>query len=295
MSLLNRTSDGMPSVLIVVHNLLAQEGPMPIQQIIDLCAPESCGDASQVRQTINTWVRLGFFGKSEDEKVSFSKAISKNEKAREALPRVARRLVLSPDNNANLWTAEGGGSGDFTRSLAWLVAQDVYKTELVGWPQTQKLVQRQLGRDIIFQNDTRWPGLKAWASFLGFGWISKFPSGAFIIDPTEAVRDALPEVFNKRSKMTAEQFVRELAQSIPVLDSGDFRNGVESKLSEHGSWHPQPEGCISTSLSRSILRLIHEGILVGENQADAGSRLRLIGHAQKEIETFSHLAFAGKQ
>jgi len=295
MSLLNRPSDGMHSVLIAVNNLLAQEGAMPLQQIIELCAPESCGEPSQVRQTINTWVKLGLFGKSEDDKISFSKSISKSEKAREALPRVARRLVLSPENNANLWAAESIGSADFTRSVAWLLAQDVYRAELNSWGDAQGLIQKQVNKNVtIIQNDTRWSGLKAWSQFLGFAWSGKFPGGALVIDPTEAVADALPEIFKKRSKITAEQLVGELAQNIPVLDSGDHRNEVESKMIEHGGWHPQPEGCVSTSLSRSILRLIHEGILVGENLSDAGSRLRLIGRAQKEIETFSHITFAGK-
>ena len=296
MSLLNRPSDGMHSVLIAVTNLLAQEGAMPLQQIIELCAPESCGDPSQVRQTINTWVKLGLFGKSEDDKISFSKAISKSEKTRESLPRVARRLVLAPENNTNLWAAESIGSADFTRSVAWLLAQDVYQRELHSWDkQAQPLLQKQLSAGVtIIQNSTRWDGLKAWSQFLGFAWSGKFPSGALVIDPTEAVADALPEIFKKRSKITAEHLVGELAQNIPVLDSGAYRNEVESKMIEHGGWHPQPEGCVSTSLSRSILRLIHEGILVGENLSDAGSRLRLIGRAQKEIETFSHITFAGK-
>ena len=295
MSLLNRPSDGMHSILIAVINLLAQEGPMPIQQIIVLCAPESCGDQSQVRQTLNNWVKLGLFGKSEDDKISFSKAISKSEKTREALPNVARRLVLAPDNNTNLWAAESIGSADFTRSVAWLLAQDVYRAELNSWSDAQALIQKQLRKSVtIIQNDTRWSGLKSWSQFLGFSWSAKFPSGALVIDPTEAISDALPELFKKDSQITAEQFISELAQSIPVLDSGDYRNEVEKRMIEHGNWHPQPEGCVSTSLSRSILRLVHEGILVGENLSDAGSRLRLIGRAQKEIETFSHITFVGK-
>ena len=297
MSLLNRPSDGLYSVLIVVYKLLAQEGPMTVQQFVELCAPESCGDQSQVRMTLNTWVKLGLFGKAEDDKISFSKSVSKSEKTCEALPRVARRLVLAPDNNANLWAAESIGSADFTRSVAWLLAQDVYQHELHSWDkQAQPLLQKQFGAGAtIVQNSTRWDGLKSWSQFLGFAWSGKFPSGMLIIDPTEAVRDSLPNIFRGRPKITAEQFINELAQSIPVLDSGDYRNAVESKMIEHGDWHPQPEGCVSTSLSRSILRLIHEGMLVGENLSDAGSRLRLIGRAQKEIASFSHLTFVGKQ
>lgn len=292
MSLLNRPSDGMHSILIAVINLLIEGGPLMIQEIVDLCAPEGCGDQTQVRQTLNTWVKLGLFVKADDEKIAFSKSISRSDRTREALPRVARRLALAQENNTNMWAAEGIGSADFTRSTAWLLAQDVYRVELNSWGDAQALLQRQFSKNVtVIQNDTRWSGLKAWAQFLGFAWSAKFPSGALIIDPTEAICFELPEIFKKHSKLTAENFVVALAHAIPVLDGGVYRIDVEQKLTEQGAWSSLPSGCVSTSLSRSILRLMHEGKLGGENLSDAGSRIRLLGRGQKEMETFSHITF----
>jgi hypothetical protein len=290
MSLLNRPSDGMHSVLVVIHNLIVQEGSLPFQQIIELCSPEGCGDPAQVRQTLNTWIEFGLFTKSEDQKVSFSKSLSKSEKTRENLRKVARKFLFATDNNPNLWAAEGTGSADFTRSVAWLLAQDVYQAELSNWSDAQSLLQKQTNKSInVIQNDTRWSGLKAWSQFLGFAVSGKFPSGVLIIDPTDAVRDSLPEVFHNRTKMAADDFIAELATIVPVLDSGNFRKDVESKLLEHGGWTPLDENNLSTSLSRAVLRLIHEGVIAGENLSDAGSRLHLMGRANKVIETFSHL------
>ena len=290
MSLLNRPSDGMHSVLVVIHNLIVQEGSLPFQQIVELCSPEGCGDPAQVRQTLKTWIEFGLFTKSEDQKVSFSKSLSKSDKTRENLRKVARRILFATDNNPNLWAAEGTGSSDFTRSVAWLLAQDVYQAELSNWSDAQSLLQKQTNKSInVIQNDTRWSGLKAWSQFLGFAVSGKFPSGVLIIDPTDAVRDSLAEVFHKRTKMAADDFIAELAKSIPVFDSGNYRKDVESKLLEHGGWTPLDENNLSTSLSRAVLRLIHEGMIVGENLSDAGSRLHLTGRANKVIETFSHL------
>jgi hypothetical protein len=290
MSLLNRPSDGMHSVLVVIHNLIIQEGSLPFQQIVELCSPEGCGDPAQVRQTLNTWIEFGLFTKSEDQKVSFLKSLSKSDKTRENLRKVARKILFATDNNPNLWAAEGTGSADFTRSVAWLLAQDVYQAELSNWSDAQSLLQKQTNKSInVIQNDTRWSGLKAWSQFLGFAVSGKFPSGVLIIDPTDAVRDSLPEVFHKRTKMAADDFIAELATIVPVLDSGNFRKDVESKLLEHGGWTPLDENNLSTSLSRAVLRLIHEGVIAGENLSDAGSRLHLMGRANKVIETFSHL------
>lgn len=292
MSLLNRPSDGMHSVLVVIHNLIIQEGSLPFQQIVELCSPEGCGDPAQVRQTLNTWIEFGLFTKSEDQKVSFLKSLSKSDKTRENLRKVARKILFATDNNPNLWAAEGTGSADFTRSVAWLLAQDVYQAELSNWSDAQSLLQKQTNKSInVIQNDTRWSGLKAWSQFLGFAVSGKFPSGVLIIDPTDAVRDSLPEVFHKRTKMAADDFIAELATIVPVLDSGNFRKDVESKLLEHGGWTPLDENNLSTSLSRAVLRLIHEGVIAGENLSDAGSRLHLMGRANKVIETFSHLRF----
>lgn len=282
----------MHSVLVVIHNLICQEGPLPFQHVIELCSPEGCGDPTQVRQTLNTWVEFGLFTKSNDQMISFSKSLLKSEKTRNNLPKVARKLLLAPENNSNLWVAEGTGSADFTRSVAWLLAQDVYQAELASWSDAQLLLQKQTNKSTtVIQNDTRWSGLKAWSQFLGFALSGKFPSGVLIIDPTDAIRDVLPDVFKQHTKMTADDFIAEIAKSIPVLDSGNYRKEVESKLVEHGGWSPQDANNLSTSLSRAVLRLIHEGIIAGENLSDAGSRLRLVGRANKVIETFSHMRF----
>ena len=291
MSLLNRPSDGMHSILVAIHNLLIQERAMELDTIIALCAPGDVGDSTQVRQTLNTWVKLGMFEKSADGKVSFHENVPKKDRSREELSKVSRGLVLRADNNTNLWAAEGVGSADFTRSVSWLLAQDVYKQELVSWSEAQALLQGQVPTGVtIIQNDTRWSGLKAWSQFLGFGWSGKNPSGVLIIDPTEAVRDALPGIFHKRSKLPAGDFITAISQSLPVVDGGSYRQELESKLVEQGVWNPPPDGCLSTSLSRAILRLIHEGVLKGESLADAGTRLRLTGRKRAEIESFSHIS-----
>jgi hypothetical protein len=296
MSLLNRPSDGIHSILIVIHNLLTQEGTLAIDEIIGLCAPEDTGDSTQVRQTLNTWVKLGLFDRSAEGKIAFHKTIPRKDRDREALPRVTRQLVLSDTNNANLWAAEGIGSADFTRSITWLLAQDVYDAKLVGWPMVQALVQKQFGKDTIFQNDTRWTGLKAWTPFFGFGWLGKHPSDVLIIDPTEAITDHLPDIFDNQSKLAANEFLTALAQCLPVLDGGAYRKEVEAKLREHTVWLPPPDNCLSTSLSRGILRLIHEGVLKGETLSDAGPRLCLTGRNRQEIrESYSHISFRPRQ
>ena len=151
-------------------------------------------------------------------------------------------------------------------------------------------MREQLSADfLLLQNNTRWDGLKAWTPFLGFGWSSRFPQGALVPDPTVAIRDALPVVFNKKGEISARSFLDRLAQEVPVLDGGTYRTEVEQHLREgpESSWSPL-SGIVSTSTSRAIMRLVKRGILSAENRSDAPERVRLAGRNKTEIEVFSH-------
>ena len=124
MSLLNRPSDGIHSCLVAIFKLLLQEGPLDKDRVIALCAPDGLCKPDYVRQTLNTWLGLGLFV-DEDDRIAISKEISNKERSVSSLPRLARAIVLKTENNANFWNAESAGSADFTRSVSWLLAQDV--------------------------------------------------------------------------------------------------------------------------------------------------------------------------
>lgn len=300
MSLLNRPSDGIHSVLTVIFKLLLAEKSIELDTLVGLCAPNGAIDEKKdkneekTRQTLNRWIQLGLFQKSKDEKVAIHPDLRKDERDLQSLPSVARRIVLAEYNNTDFWASEGAKAADFTRSLCWLLAQDCWAVDFAGWEQAQAMIQRQLpGEAILVQNDTRWSGLKAWVPFLGFGWIAKYPTGSLVADPTDAIRDALPTVFGRKRVLEACDCISALAEILPVLDGGTFRKAVEEKLRERSgpdAWQSPPDGHLSTSLSRSLLRLVEEGVLTGtfKNDFDPDRRVRLTGRRRSTIETFSH-------
>ena len=189
-------------------------------------------DNSSVRNTLNRWLQLGLF--EDDQGVITIRAnILKEERNEASLPKTARKLVLSPENNKRFWEVEKSKAADFNRSVAWLLAQDVYKVECCTWDDAQPLIQKQIpDEDSMFgRNNTRWDGLKDWAPYLGFAWSSKFPkAGSLIIDPTVAVQDALPSIFEKNT-LSPDEFLQSLANEVPVLDQGEYRKNGEEKLS----------------------------------------------------------------
>jgi hypothetical protein len=297
MSLLNLANDGTRSVLVAIFRLLLAEKPMERERLLSLCAPVDFADARYTRATLNTWVELGLFAKSEEDKISIHPQIASKDRREESLPRLARRRALAEENNERFWEVEGSHSADFTRAITWLLTQDIYLTEYSSWENAEASIKRQAPQDDRFfvQNNTRWNGLKAWAPFLGFAWISKFPkSGTLIVDPTGAVRDAIPVIFEKRSTLAADEFLVALADVLPVLDGGSYCRQVEKKLREHqgvGAWVPMPDGQISTSLSRALLRLVSDGTIKAEKRSDAQKRARLTGRNRAVIEEYSHFSF----
>jgi hypothetical protein len=148
----------------------------------------------------------------------------------------------------------------------------------------------------LIQNGSRWKIFCNWARFLGFGWRAK--SGLLVPDPTEAVRDALPQVFAEARVLEARSVVNALAQAIPVLDGGIYRAALEAELKKTegpDAWRPPPNGQLSTSMSRAFLRLEEEKSIQGEIRADAASnaRVALTGRNNQILKEYSHFSLIG--
>ena len=299
MSLLNITNDGKRGVLVAIYRLLLAEKSLERDRLLSLCAPAGLCDPKHARGTLNTWVELGLFESSGDvtnPKISISQLVPKEERREDLLSVWASRRALAPENNERFWETEDSRCADFTRAVAWLLAQDVYEAEHSSWPIVQAIMKIQMpGSDGIFgQNDTRWNGLRAWAPFLGFGRMVTVGK-PLIIDPTGALRHALPIIFGKRTTLAADEFLASVAEFLPVLDQGAYRQLVENKLREHESpdgWLSPPTGQLSTSLSRALLRVTSDGTLRGEKRADATARARLTGRKREVISEFSHFGFS---
>ena len=130
-------------------------------------------------------------------------------------------MLFRADNNQNFWDSEGTRAADFTRALAFVLAQDIYTADFETHASVQALEQRQIrdaGRRML-QNDVRWNGLRFWGDYLGFFWVDhrRWP------DPTAAVREELPAVFGSARELPAVEFLRRLAERLPVLDGGRWR------------------------------------------------------------------------
>ena len=166
--------------------------------------------------------------------------------------------------------AEGARAADLTRTLAWMMAQDAFRTR---FGDLERLESEQIENSDRrwMQNSTRKTGVGYWAEFLGF---SRQPGGD--IDPTVAVRDVLPEILGPGEGMSARDFVDRIAEQLPVLDGGRWQTAVLAEVSE-SALAPLQSGQVSTALSRALLCLRATGELLLQNRADTGSSIVLSG------------------
>jgi hypothetical protein len=247
---------------------------MDMDRLIRLCSPTHDDDVTKIRQTLLRWTQLGLFRTTENDKL----ALDKLDKDPERLPAVCRRLLFSDENNQRFWDNEGTRAADFTRALAFILAQDIYISEFGTHPKVQSLEQLQFQDENrrLLQNDVRWNG---------FFWVDqrRWP------DPTAAIREELTEVFGKQNELPAQEFITRLGERLPVLDGGRYRLEIEAAL-EPAEWHPptRPD-LLSTSLSRALWRLSRPGgPLRFESRADAGNGRTLQRSGGRDWQTFTH-------
>lgn len=281
MSILNIESDGMPNLVLVIFRTLLYEGSMAFDRLLQFVAPESViSDAKRLRASKHRWTQLGLFEEDESGTLSLARNLpfSKNKAMAEAeLPNIMTRLALNPQNNTNFWDAEKSASADFTRGVAWMLAQNVYTTVFVADHEAEDLENKQLGGSnlSLFKTGVRWNGFKSWAPFLGFGTLEVVSGNkAFLIDPTIAVRNRLNEVFEHSTELPVSDFIDRLAEILPVVDRGRYRREVEAKLNR-SNWEPTSDLEISTSLVRALYRLRETRELRFDNRSDSPTRMHM--------------------
>jgi hypothetical protein len=291
-TVLNRTNDGLFNVLIILVRALVRFGPQGRDQLILSCGGEYFTEENnQLSQTLTRWTQLGLFG-TEDGKVTLSPAhlsqLGKTaDEAETRLPAIARSIALSTENNERFWDGDGAKCADLSRGMAWMLAQDVYQldssTKSLLVLETQQL--KDSGTQKIFQNERDLPALREWMLYLGFARDGM----QWVVDPTDALRDALPEIFSSGRELSGPAFVERAASTLPVLDGGSYRVLVEGALKE-SAWPRSRAGLVSSSLSRAILRLDREGAITLANRSDTEGVVTLTGTDMRTLREISHVA-----
>lgn len=296
MSILNRPSDGLLSVLLALRRALIAYGPQTEARLLELCAPPSVapeGKPDMARKTLTRWKQLGFF-RDVDGHVQLHPDVARI--GADDIPGVRAavlRLVLASENNPALTTDsgedhEGSMASDYSRAAAWALAQDPYSFPAKYKGGVESLQATQGVEPRPFANDTRWAGFAEWAVFLGIGWNAA--KVGIVLDPAFAIRVVLDEVFGGATDLAQDVFFVRLAEALPVIDAGRYRIAVESQVAR--PWLPLRPNHVSPCLSVALLNLEARGSIRIEARSDAPQRL-LLGRGGRELRPISHVSRVG--
>jgi len=232
---------------------------------------------------------MGLFVETKN-KVHVQSSCSAEDKSssglREALACAARRRILSRENNEGLLGEASPKGVDFTYALSWLLAQDVYSLPTGSWQEIEAFESLQLSSlKRAFANSTRWDGFRDWSLFLGFAWQG---AGRLSLDPSVALRDELPAIFEDSRELPTARFAQRASAVLPVLDGGDFRRDVEGVI-RPGSSRELGEHELSPSLSRALMRLERSGLVELSQRADSPDSRSLLGREFRALREVSHV------
>jgi hypothetical protein len=298
MTVLNRPSDGLASVLLALHRAIVSFGPKSESDLIALIAPQAMlSDAKpdMARRTLTRWLQLGFFAGGKSEPIRLSEELDGlNPADPQAVRTAILRLVFSRRNNSTLLSAETedeaefSGASDLTRALAWMLIQDPF-----NFPNTleeaESLQSKQGIHPKPFINNTRWNGFEEWSVFLGMAIVA----GARLTpNPALALSCFVDEIASGRSELPQAEFLEGVSVLVPVLDGGYLRRTVEEEIKN--PWSTMAPTDISPSLSMALLTLEAQQVLRLEMRSDAPSRT-LLGSQSRAFRSFSHVSFTGGQ
>ncbi len=291
MSILNRPSDGLLSVLLALRRALIAYGPQPEARLLELCAPRSVvpeGKPDMARKTITRWKQLGFFEEIDGQLRLRADIAAIGVDDLDRLRATVLRLLLAADNSPAL-TGDGGDdndkskASDYTYAAAWVLMQDPYSFPASYKGGVEALQASQDANPRPFANDTRWAGFAEWAVFLGIAWTARV---GLVPDPAFAVRMVLPDIFTDASELSQESFLTRVAETLPVVDGGRYHVAVRSQLGRF--WRAERNNHISPCLSAALLALEARGDLRLELRSDAPQRI-LLGRSGREVRPISHV------
>lgn len=302
MALLNPPEIRPSVILIIVRYLASRRGQRDqLDRLTATIAPRGLGGANpdlDVRRNVAAAVDLGLISRTGDD-VALGDGVLEAVRAGETSTlALLRHRVFDDELNSAPWGSQVGAR-DLTNALGWFLTFPAHRApiQMEGGERSAKELQeidfgprqavpRESGEDDVsgwpIGNPTRWNSFRRWTCSLGFAWVT--PKGHLVPDPTPAIREALPDIFGKTSEPTARVFIERLAEAIPVLDSGRFREFVES------NWRrpTQEQRQLTAPLSDALERLRNQGRLVFDDRADAPRVTRADG------STFSHVRGGAK-
>lgn len=260
MTILNHDNDGNHNVLICLLRYLTYKKNIPQDEkfILDKLG-FGLEDTSRISYTLKTWTKLGVLTRSEDDKISITEDIGtrllSSTNFEVDTGRILRSTLFKKDNNTEILL-------DFNYALSWFLSHDKL-ISAKSYSNAFEQYKNQFPADSMpITNNTRWGGFTRWVMFLGF---AERVGDDYLPDPTRAVKESLPEIFENQNEFSSSEFLSKIREKIPVLEGGWMSDKVTREMT---NYQKPPDTRCSFSLAVALKRLNDAGIIELGRPAD---------------------------
>ena len=154
----------------------------------------------------------------------------------------------------------------------------------------EKLVADDSVNNAMSLNSNERPIFFSYAYLLGF--LEQVDKRDYFVDPTQAIKIFLPEIFSDKKQLYFDEFLSKLNECLPVFDGGEYRLLVEEKMiRDVDDWSPEKGIRLSASLSIAIERLCRERRIACDLGSDSKTRyyLTLPNGMERSISNIQYL------
>lgn len=268
MSIINNANSGSGLILLPLIERVLQSAQEPLSQdtLLDRYRPDNlpANDNAwgKLKENLSFWCNLGLWPMRDAMLLPLEE---------DTRPLAHRLLACAIDACREKGVASGNECEPLWRVLSCLL---ILQQHSFGG-------QEPLSPTIITNKVHKWlPGetintnteklVREFGRFLGF--LELMPNGNYVTDPTRAIQCFLPEIFGDTRTLPAKIFMANMAEVMPMMDGGQFRNSVNDLMQQEKDWIA-PEGdniCTSTSVALQRLEISKRIILTtGSDDEDA--------------------------
>lgn len=281
MSIINNAHPGSQIRLIYLIDrvLIRRKKLTPIarQELVETCRPDSLPNSEGAKkrfvENLDFWLEEGLW-KEEDDNIS---ALETNATEWNLPQRV---LSLCVRQHASKDILQGNRIEPLFRTITTLLCQDQFafqgqqrnNTSLETPADIAEAINSRLPDNLSINASNEANTLRDWGIFLGL--LEPFGRGCST-DPTRAIRPYLPELFAKNKELPIRDVISALAQMLPMLDGGRYREVVEPLMEKNGWQYPQ-DNRVSASLSHALLRLEADHQFILDQPSDDSGSMALL-------------------
>lgn len=188
--------------------------------------------------------------------------------------------------------AENARNQDLAIVLSWYLSQEVGSAP-GDWKSVERQVVAQTGEKLGL-NDASFGQVRDWSRAIGLAWGHSNPDADsrlwLVPDPTAQIRWRLPAIFvSVGMRMRIQDFVVALGRLCPVLETGAFREQMETRMGIVRGTR------LSSSTAFALLRLQEEGLLELTLRSDADAMILPDGAEDVRVSEITWKAASGTE